>query len=1529
MALRNQEGSVIENEDDWLIFFRDKLKFPASRSAEYAKHLTSECFTGDTLAECIEDQDMQSLLKMPLGHYKKLKCFLRPPVSHEPTSVNTGSNNHTAPKLVCPSIKLESTQLQFEQFEYEWKCYKAHYNLSDKDSSTTLFFSCSEEIRQLIKAKQDLLGATEIWNESDLLSLIKEITTSKTSPIVHLQSFLKMKQESSEACRDFYRRLQIKAACCDFSCDKCKHNNVEKRVKEMFILGLKNKTIQTHILKTESITPGTPLDDILKEAITLEQSILDQATLSDDVGTILHLEETNKRSAQLEANAFAKKSFNPNNRKYQKLCTYCGTKEHQANERSAKCRAFRVKCNFCGIMGHFSKVCRKKSPAQEPHVAALDSTEMSCFFIGEVSSANLPVIAKPLSVGFGTSVSVDAFPDTGANICLLGPTHLQLMKISPDEINQCNHSISVAGGSTMLATGWLRIAVVLGDKCSEQKFYFSDKATRFFLSRQTCIEIGIIPSTFPFPPKVVENEVHALNNDRPLPKRPAVLPFAPSEDNIPKLEAYLLEKFADSTFNADKPFPKLSTPPAHIHLRDDHIIPKPAYWPATVADNWAEDVKKALDRDVELGILKKVPFNEPTTWCARMVVVKKKDGRPRRTVDYQQLNKQCIREPNYSQSPFHTARQIPHNTWRSVLDAVDGYHSVEIDEESSMLTTFITPWGRYRYLRFPQGHCSAGDAFNGRVQEILSDVPRLVRIVDDLCVFDDTIEGHFWHIWDLLEKCAINGIVLNKAKLQFCKKTVDFAGLSITANGVQPSNRTLNAIKNFPPPDDLTKARAFFGLVNQVNWAYANSQEMATFRELVKPNSKYQWTDELKILFEKCKEKIIDQVREGVKRFDTKRITCIQTDFSHDGVGYLLLQKYCNCSLENVRVCCEDGWKLVFAGSRFTKGAEQRYGPTEGELLAVAWSLNHAHIFTKGCSNLIVSTDHKPLLGILNGKPLESIKNPRIVRLKEQTLSFDFVVTHNKGKWHRGPDALSRSPQANVCEMLYVFCENENCLDFDDTENEQKTDVLLAISEMGEDNKVDVDDVANATSDDPDMSKLIELIKNGFPSTQHLTDPVVRPYFNVRHDLWIQNNIVMFKNRIVVPKVLRSRCLKILHSAHQGSDGMKARASNSIYWPGLNEAIRQTRLSCEQCNKIAPSQPREPLKLISQAEYPFQQICMDAFEIAGRHYLALVDRFSGWLIVFHTKGHAQSKHVVDALRSVFTTYGVPEKFFSDGGLPFQGHIVEDFLKTWKVQHVTSSARYPQGNGRAELAVKTAKRLLQQNTAVDGSLNCDKASQAFLQYRNTPLQHLGLSPAQMLFHRELRDGLPTTESRLKPNKLWVIAANQREQAFYKRNSGLIKAYNSHTRNMTRLEIGQEVSVQESDNHKRWLRFGVVVDRDDRKYTIRVHGSGRVITRNRRFLKPVVNRSQDDSIIVSQSTSNANVPQSSNARDDSPRNNSQNPVSNNIATPVDQSPNIQRELHPDYGVEQERDERPVKAPRMLTRLMPHNKPGLKET
>ena len=461
-------------------------------------------------------------------------------------------------------------------------------------------------------------------------------------------------------------------------------------------------------------------------------------------------------------------------------------------------------------------------------------------------------------------------------------------------------------------------------------------------------------------------------------------------------------------------------PPAHIHLIAN-AKPRAHHVPIPVPLHLREAVKKQLDEDVERGIIELVPANEPCVWCSQMVIMQKKNGSIRRVIDLQHLNSQCIRETHHTPSPFQLACQIPPHTKKTVLDAVDGYHSVALDEESQKLTTFITEWGRYRYKRLTQGHISAGDAYTYRYDDLTREVKDKVKCVDDTCLFKLTIEEAFFHCWDYLTLCAKNGIVINEEKFQFCRDYITFAGLNITPTGIQPSDELLQAIKDFPPPRDITGARSWFGLVNQASWAYSISDIMQPFRELVKQNSKFTWDATLQKLFEDSKAKLIEVISEGIRTYDTSLPTCIQCDWSKDGIGYLLLQKHCSCSMQHMPVCCNDGWKLVYAGSRFTKKSEQGYAPLEGEALALSWSLEHARIFILGCPNLTVVTDHKPLLGIFNNRDLASIENLRVQRFKSRTLHYRFNIQQCPCKWHRRADAVSHNPSKAALFPVAAF----------------------------------------------------------------------------------------------------------------------------------------------------------------------------------------------------------------------------------------------------------------------------------------------------------------------------------------------------------------------------------------------------------------------------------------------------------------------------------------------------------------------------
>ena len=413
------------------------------------------------------------------------------------------------------------------------------------------------------------------------------------------------------------------------------------------------------------------------------------------------------------------------------------------------------------------------------------------------------------------------------------------------------------------------------------------------------------------------------------------------------------------------------------------------------------------------------------TWCSRMVITRKKSGGPRRCVDYQALNKFCSRETHHTMSPFHQATLFPGNMKKTVTDAWNGYHSVPIHEEDRHYTTFITPWGRYRYKTLPQGFVAAGDGYTRRYDEVVADIPHKTKCIDDVGMWAPTIEEAFFQTCKWMDICGRHGITQNPEKFHFAKDTVEFAGFEITTTNIRPSDTFIRAIKDFPMPRNITDVRSLFGLINQVSYCQSSSEELRPFRELLSASTPFYWDDTMDAALAHAKSEIIKTIAEGVKIFDKRRKTCLSTDWCKYGIGFSLGQKHCSCPSDEPW-CCQTGWKLTFASNRYTHNAEENYAPVEGEALAVAWALDKARHFVLGCNDLIVATDHKPLLKVLGDRKMEDIKNPRLYNLKEKTLPFPFRITHVPGKRHFTADSLSRyasgdqTPTRWTCQTTHM-----------------------------------------------------------------------------------------------------------------------------------------------------------------------------------------------------------------------------------------------------------------------------------------------------------------------------------------------------------------------------------------------------------------------------------------------------------------------------------------------------------------------------
>ena len=368
-------------------------------------------------------------------------------------------------------------------------------------------------------------------------------------------------------------------------------------------------------------------------------------------------------------------------------------------------------------------------------------------------------------------------------------------------------------------------------------------------------------------------------------------------------------------------------------------------------------------------------------------------------------------------------------------------------------------------------------------------------------LWNKTIEESFWHTFEYLRHCTNNGIIFNAEKFVFAKKTCEFAGFELTPDGYRPPKRVLDSIRNFPTPKSITDIRSWFGLINQVAYAFAQSQTMSPFRDLLShKSSKFYWDDALNEIFEESKQKIVELIKDGVRSFEKDRPTCLSTDWSKSGIGFTLSQKYCDCPKQEETKAyspnCGNGhWKLVLAGSRFTKPAESRYAPVEGEALAVTYGLNQCRLFVLGSPNLIVAVDHKPLIRILNDRALESIENPRLLRLKEKTLPYEYQIIHVPGRLNVAPDAMSRYPDKSMVSDAKSVQETRA-----DEDNSSAFAILQSEMIPG---SITWDNINNASAHEEECIELRNTIEAGFPKSKDELPECIRRYYQMQEDLYV------------------------------------------------------------------------------------------------------------------------------------------------------------------------------------------------------------------------------------------------------------------------------------------------------------------------------------------------------------------------------------------------------------------------------------------
>ncbi|XP_054259897.1 uncharacterized protein K02A2.6-like [Macrosteles quadrilineatus] len=720
---------------------------------------------------------------------------------------------------------------------------------------------------------------------------------------------------------------------------------------------------------------------------------------------------------------------------------------------------------------------------------------------------------------------------------------------------------------------------------------------------------------------------------------------------------------------------------------------------------------------------------------------------------------------------------------------------VSLDETSQDLTTFLTPFGRFKFLKLPFGISSAPEIFQQLVNKTLNGQKNAVAHMDDIIVWGKTKEEHDHALEEVLGKLQNAGFTLNKGKCQFSQKSLTFLGHQLSRDGIKIDESKVEAITKLPPPTNIAGVQRFIGMVNFVGKYIPNkSQILKPITDLLSTRNEFVWGKTQNIAFEEIKSLLASAPQ--LAFYDSSRPTMVSADSSQTGLGGVLFQQQ-----------VDNKWKPISYISRTLTESEKNYSNIEREALAVTWSCDKLKQYIIG-KDIIIETDHKPLVSILTNKDLNDL-TPRIQRLRLRLMRYSYRVTYTPGKHLATADCLSRSPLPS--KESY------------DLEKEVEFAVSSVITNLGTTDAI-IQKICDAQKSCPILRRIQQFCSSEWPDKSKLPN-ALKPYYPVRHEISFCEGVLLKGDRLIIPSDLRLDMLNRIHSGHFGISKCRLRASHSMWWPGISSDIEQTVNECPKCTEFR-SQHHEPLMTSEIPSRPWEKACIDLFKIDGTWFLVMTDCYSRYFEIATLKTLTTSE-IIEKCKSIFCRHGIPVELRSDCGTQFasQRTCLENsefkvFAQKYNFKLTTSSPGHHQSNGSAEAAVKIAKSVLRKNK--------EDPYLALLSYRNTPLTANGLSPAQLLFNRRLRDNLPVLPQKLseRPDLSSFKKREEKYRESYKNQ------YDKHhgTRDLPQLQRGQKVWIKDLK------RQGTITNLANEPRSYWVNTERNTVRRNRYHLIP---------------------------------------------------------------------------------------------
>ncbi|MCG8044483.1 MAG: RNase H-like domain-containing protein, partial [Candidatus Thiodiazotropha endolucinida] len=967
--------------------------------------------------------------------------------------------------------------------------------------------------------------------------------------------------------------------------EHCNYGNLKNElIRDRIVVGLRDAKISEKLQLDADLTLETAVNQARqKEAVHQQQSIVRSQISDNKLDSVKYKQRRGQNSRQ---RTLIRDNVKQQNREKPK-CTRCGAvPAHGRNN----CPARDSKCRGCGIKGHWVRFCLSKKVHEvddrDEESDVYLGTDESGVYLGTIESRDSSDDSASLeSVNSGSepwTIDLKVGPvcirfkiDTGADCTVISDkTYLNLGKLPLDK---CSKRLYGPGNVPLEVMGSFSAKLESNTSSAVERIYVVKGLDRCLLGRPAISKLNLLE---------IKCQNASVNE---------VISIETVKERYPNLfkELGMMSGEYDITLKEGAKPHALSVP-RRVPIP---LLPK---------------VRQELDNMEKNGVISRV--DQPSDWCAGLVVVPKTEaGKIRICVDLTHLNENVKRENFPLPAIDQSLGLLSGAKYFSKIDLNFAFWQILLSSRCKMLTTFITPFGRYVFNRLPMGLSSSSEYLQKRMTQLLEGIDGVICQTDDVLVYGRTETEHDERLHIVLSRLHGANLTINPSKCEFKKTSIKYVGHIISSSGITADPERVKGITGMNAPTDVHGVRRFLGMVNQLQkFTPLLAEYSKPIRDLLSNKNQFYWGPDQQKSFELIKQLLTNTP--VLALYDPNRKTVLKTDASSYGLGCALFQEQENGDM-----------KPVSYASRALSPTEQRYSTIEKEALAITFGCEKNRDFLIG-KTFHIETDHLPLISLLGGRKGLNDLPLRIMRFRMRLMPFSYTISHVGGKAQIISDALSRSP------VIHSLTEEEQKHSLD---TESYVDMIIYHLPATD---LRLQEIREKQNKDVICQTLSNYCINGWPKKKQNATKIGKVYWPFRGEITINRGLLMKGDRIIIPTEMKQDILSKIHGAHQGITKCKMRAKESVWWLGINADIENLIKSCDTCAKLQ-NDHSEPMISTEFDDRPWKHLGSDLFFWKGHTYLLVVCYYSRFIELAKLNS-ATSEEIINHLKSMFSRFGV-------------------------------------------------------------------------------------------------------------------------------------------------------------------------------------------------------------------------------------------------------------------------------------------------